>query len=73
MPEVVDGYTFLRGNVRYDWAKFFDGQTWKLTSGADFTCKPESVRASAYRAAKAAGVRVRVGVNSGNVYVKADI
>jgi hypothetical protein len=57
------------GSVDYlDW---FDGGTWRLTPGQDFTTQLASFRTYLYRKAQEHGYRLRTKVAGGYLYVQA--
>ena len=64
MAEVLDPRTFERIAKRrprsfYDFAKWSDGQVWKLTRGIDFHCTTNTINGYLYRYAESIGMKVR--------------
>jgi hypothetical protein len=49
---------------KYPWAEWLDGSTWKLRRGEDFQTTGESMRATAVKAAQAAGKNIRTQVTT---------
>jgi hypothetical protein len=67
MAEVVDQFP----PVRYQ--EYFDGQLWKLTPGEDGSADAAVMRIGLETSARFAGVKVKVRVHDGFVYVQADV
>ena len=60
-----------RGNYRYPWDEWLDGQTWRLVRGEDFTTQINSFRSTAIIRAKARGVKLKTVVDGEAVYLRA--
>lgn len=68
MAEMLNDYKWGRkGNAKYPWDLWLDGNVWKLTKGTDFNCAVESMRLGAV--AKAKRIGMRLNVESGEDYV----
>ena len=51
MAKVANDFAFSQES-QYPWDQWFDGQTWELKQGEDFTCQAKSFRQLAHAAAK---------------------
>ncbi|GIW60153.1 MAG: hypothetical protein KatS3mg087_1219 [Patescibacteria group bacterium] len=61
-----------RTNKRYDWDKIFNGETWLLERGEDFTVPCKSFVVAAYVAARARGIKFKKKIlNDRRVVIKA--
>lgn len=59
MARTLDDFPMVRGEARYPWDQWLDGQVWELVSGEDFTAKPPTLKANAQLQAKKRNGRVR--------------
>jgi hypothetical protein len=72
MPQVVESMPSGRKlGQSYDWKSLFDGQTWKLDHGSDFSCKMSSFRCQVFSAAKKYAVKVSTRVEGDSLYLQA--
>jgi hypothetical protein len=61
-------YTFRgRGNTRYPWGEWADGNIWRVYKGEDFQVEPSAFRASVYVHAAANGMKARTNVDGNAV------
>lgn len=67
----ADTTRYERGNQKYDWDAWFDGDTWKLTFMEDFDVDPEIMRQMIYDRAGARGYKVKTHIDDDhNVYLR---
>ena len=60
MAKVMKSFEFPASRrMRYPWDKWFDGQAWELSRGADFVVGTDQMRRNVYNAAWSRGLRVR--------------
>ena len=52
-----------RGNNRYDWPAWLDGDQWELVQGVDFTVSPHSFRLQAQNTARRIGRPVKTRIS----------
>lgn len=60
MAEQVEDFRFHRKG--YDWDRWFDGHYWRLKRGVDFSCKANSFRMTAQKAARRQGLHLQTQV-----------
>lgn len=73
MAERLEHYTFRsRGMAKYqDWDTWFNGQTWKLIKGVDFTCATRSFQSMAFNEAAKRQKKIRANVEGDSVVIQA--
>lgn len=54
-----------RGNPKYPWNKWTDGETWEVVHGKDFTCTPGSLVVYLYHKARELNTHVRTSIVRG--------
>jgi hypothetical protein len=70
MAEILEEYPWGHRGSQYPWTEWLDGQIRRLErgEGKDFTCTPQTLRASAYKAGKLHDKAVR-GACEGTNYL----
>lgn len=55
-----------RGNPKYPWEKWTDGEPWELVHGKDFTCTPGSLVVYLYHKAREFDTKVKTSIVKGS-------
>lgn len=76
MAEQDNNFKFMEKRGRqagsqYNWEQWFDGNTWKLVQGVDFTCSIATMRTNISIAAKKHGVRVQTSAEGDTLHIRA--
>ncbi len=64
MPRQLDEFPKAKRRGKYAWDEWLDGRVWLLRKGEDYTTTTPSMRASAAKAARGAGKRLRTRVTT---------
>jgi hypothetical protein len=59
MARRLDTFPVPKGNARYPWGDWLNGDPWELRKGEDYTAQSSTLRANAATQARRRGGRVR--------------
>lgn len=71
MAERVEGDLTNALTGKYPWREWFDGSTWKLTKGEDFTVAVGDMRSTAFATATRRGLKIRTRIDGDVLYIQA--